>query len=75
MSKTELQNTKIELAKFILNSHDESLISRIKEVIEGETEDFWFDLDDYQKKEIEISRSQIKNGQTEDWETLKLRLS
>ncbi len=75
MSKTELQKTKIELAKFILNSSDESLISRIKGVIENESVDFWLDLDDFQKKEIEMSRFQIKNGQTEDWESVKQRLS
>jgi hypothetical protein len=71
----DLKSTKIELAQFILNSKNAALIQKINDFIKSESNDFWIDLTDNQKQEIEISRKQIQNGETEDWDSLRLRLN
>lgn len=70
-----LQSTKIELAQIILNSQNEKLINKVKALIKSEEQDFWLDLTETQKEELEISRNQIKNGQVEEWQSLKKRIS
>ena len=74
MSNSELQATKIELAQFILGSKNLNLIEKIQAIVRSETKDFWLELSDEEKKEVATSRSQIENGETEDWDSLKLRL-
>ena len=72
--KTNLQTTKIELAKLILGSDDAFLIHKIQEVIRAEDNDFWFELSEEQKNEIAISRDQIDSGATQEWDALKKKL-
>ena len=52
----------------------ERLFSQYK-VTDEERTDFWLDLSDDQKAEIEISRKQVKNGETEDWGSIIKRVS
>lgn len=70
----DIQTTKIELARFILDSQNADLISKIRELIQAEQEDFWFELSNEQKEEIAISREQMRRGETQDWEALKKKL-
>tara|TARA_B110000285_G_C14747742_1_gene433767 strand:+ start:83 stop:313 length:231 start_codon:yes stop_codon:yes gene_type:complete len=71
----DLKSTKIELAQFILNSKNAALIQKINDFIKSESNDFWTELSDSQKQEVEISRKQILNGETENWESLRNRLN
>jgi len=71
----DLKSTKIELAQFILNSKNATLIQKINDFIKSESNDFWTELSDIQKQELEISRKQILNGETENWESLRTRLN
>ena len=52
----------------------ERLFSQYK-VTDEERTDFWLDLSDEQKAEVEISRKQVKNGETEDWGSIIKRVS
>ena len=63
------------MAKFILNSKNAALIQKINDFIKSESNDFWTELSDSQKQEVEISRKQILNGETENWESLRNRLN
>ena len=74
MTEIDLKSTKIELAEFILRTKNATLIQRIKEFVLAEETDFWLELTKDQKEEIKLGRQQIKDGNTESWDSLKLRL-
>jgi hypothetical protein len=59
----DLQTSKIELAKLILNIESPNLISKIKELITKESSDFWTTLSDSEKEEIYFGLDQLKKGQ------------
>lgn len=65
---------KIELAKRILETESADLLEKLLQVFKNEDKDFADLLSDQEKKEIEISRRQIDNGETESWESIKKRL-
>lgn len=66
---------KIELTRLILETDNPDLLIRILKDLKKEKTDFWLDLTDDQKAEVEISRNQVKNGETEDWESIIKRVS
>ncbi len=59
----DLQTSKIELAKLILNIENPMLISKLKELITRETSDFWTSLTDSEKEEINFGLEQLDKGQ------------
>ena len=71
----DLQSSKIELIKLILNVENESLINKLKDVLKSEKRDFWSELSDNQKAEIDLGIKQIKEGKTEDWNDFLKRIS
>jgi len=71
----DIKALKIELVKQILESESKELLDKIYAALKREEKDFWMDLSDDQKKEVEIGRRQVKNGETEDWESVLARLS
>ena len=58
----DLQASKLELVKMIVNINSQKLIDRMMEVIQSEEEDFWFELSEIEKREIEIGISQLDAG-------------
>ncbi len=70
-----IQSLKIELVKHILETESQELLDKILSTIKREQPDFWLELSEEQKAEIEISRKQIKNGETESWESVYKRLA
>jgi len=71
----DIQALKIELVKQILESESKELLDKIYATLKREEKDFWLELSDDQKKEVEMGRRQVKNGETEDWESVLERLS
>lgn len=59
----DLQTSKIELAKLILNIESPLLISKLKDLITKETSDFWTTLTDSEKEEINFGIEQLDRGQ------------
>ena len=59
----DLQTSKIELAKLILNIESPNLISKIKDLITKESSDFWLSLTDSEKEEIIFGIDQLDKGQ------------
>jgi len=57
-----LQAEKIELAKRLLETEDESVLLQIKEVFESHDKDFWNDLPEHVKAGIERGRQQAAEG-------------
>jgi len=71
----DTKTLKIELTRLILETEDPDLLNRILKDLKKEKTDFWLDLSDDQKAEVEISREQIKKGETEDWDSIIKRVS
>ncbi|WP_103665189.1 hypothetical protein [Gracilimonas amylolytica] len=71
----DTKTLKIELTRLILETESHDLLNRILKELKKEKSDFWLDLTEEQKDEIEISRKQVKNGETEDWESIIKRVS
>ena len=71
----DIQALKLELVKQILESESKELLDKIYATLKKEQKDFWLEMSDEQQEEIEIARKQIKNGETEDWESVLKRLS
>ena len=53
-----------KLVNAILKTHSEKLIRDLYSVLEKEENDFWLDLTEDQKKEVELGLDQIKKGET-----------
>ena len=58
----DIQSSKIELAKLILNIESPDLIIKIKKLLTKETGDFWFTLSDSEKEEIKFGINQLDKG-------------
>jgi hypothetical protein len=71
----DTKTLKIELTRLILETENPELLNRVFNDLKKERTDFWQDLSDDQKAEVEISRKQIKNGETEDWDSIIKRVS
>lgn len=71
----DIQALKAELVKQILAKHSKELLDRMWNLVKREEKDFWLELTDAQKREIEIGLEQIENGQTEDWDDLMKRMA
>lgn len=66
----DIQAEKIELVKLLLNTHNPSVISAVKSLLNKEsTTDFWDDLSEGQKDEIHQADIEIKNGKTADFKS------
>lgn len=71
----DLKALKLELLKHILQSESQELLDKLLKTIKKEEKDFYTELSEEQKQELEVARNQIKNGQVEDWEAVYLRIS
>jgi hypothetical protein len=71
----DIQALKLELVKQILESESKELLDKVYSTFKREEKDFWLEMTDDQKQEVEIGRRQVKNGETEEWQTVLERLS
>ena len=58
----DVQTEKIELARRLLETDDQSVLLQIKEVLESNSKDFWNDLPEHVKAGIERGRKQAAEG-------------
>ncbi len=58
----DIQSSKIELAKLILNIESPDLIIKIKKLLTKETGDFWLTLSDSEKEKIKFGINQLDKG-------------
>jgi hypothetical protein len=59
----DLQAEKIESAKMLLDTEDETLIQQIRALFKIRKKDFWEELPEYVKQGVQKSRQQTKDGQ------------
>ncbi|NQY09109.1 MAG: hypothetical protein HRT71_06280 [Flavobacteriales bacterium] len=60
----DLQTTKIELAKLILDLENPSIVKKIVNLLKAEQTDFWDDLSKAEKEEIGLGIRQLNAGQS-----------
>ena len=58
----DIQNSKIELAKLVLNIESPALIVKIKNLLTKESSDFWLTLSESEKQEINFGINQLNKG-------------
>ena len=58
----DIQTSKIELAKMILSLENPAIVNKIISLIESEQSDFYSELSDLDKKEIQIGIKQLDSG-------------
>lgn len=71
----DIQSSKIELAKLILNIESPALLDKIKGLLTKETSDFWLTLSDSEKEEIQFGIEQLDKGQRTSVEDFLKRVS
>lgn len=69
----DIQATKIELAKQLLETENPSLIEDIKKVFAKylTKKDFWDELSNDQKASIERGLDDVENDRTVSWDSIK----
>lgn len=65
----DIQRTKIELIKEILNIDTPELIEKVVHLLKKEKKDFWDDLSASQQEEINKADLEIVNEETTDYDT------
>ena len=59
----DLQSTKLELVKLIVNLDNQKIIEKLIKTIKQERGDFWDDLSNDEKDEIRLGLKQLDEGQ------------
>lgn len=59
----DLKAEKIELAKMLLDTQDETLVQQIRALFKIREKDIWDELPEHVKKGINKSRKQAQNGE------------
>lgn len=64
-----IQAEKLELVRMILDTDNPGLLTAIKRIfLHSEKKDFWMELSEEQKKEIQLGIEDIDNGNIVDFE-------
>jgi len=58
----DIQTSKLELVKLIINIDNEKLIDKLLKVLKSEKEDFWLELTAQEKEAIKIGIKQLDAG-------------
>ncbi len=71
----DIQTSKIELAKLILNIENKSVLEKIINVLKTEQSDFWNELSKAEKVEIKMGIEQLDSGKRTSVEDFLRRVS
>ncbi|WP_366185197.1 hypothetical protein [Flavobacterium ovatum] len=63
----DIQLEKLEIIKQLLETNDETIIESIKKVFKREKKDFWEELNENQKEEIQFSLQEAEEGKYSDF--------
>ncbi|CAD0003578.1 hypothetical protein [Flavobacterium chungangense] len=59
----DIQLEKLELIKLLADTEDPTILKSIRKIFKKEQKDWWDDLTDQQKEEIEEGERQIERGE------------
>lgn len=58
-----IEATKLELMHLLLQTQKETLLAKVKKVFEEEQVDWWDDMDEEERKEVETGLAQADKGE------------
>ena len=67
----DIEATKLELIQLVLQTQKKSVLEQVKSVFEAQSGDWWDDLTDQDKKEIELGLQDLENENVVDHEQVK----
>ena len=70
----DIQTAKLELVRRILELDNTEIVNKLFQTLNQEKSDFWLDLTESQKEEVELGLKQVEEGKTEDWDDFLIRL-
>ncbi len=70
-----IQTSKIELVKMILNIENDKFIEKITEFVQKEKVDFWSELSLSEQKEIEKGIKELNNGKRVEFNDFLKKIS
>lgn len=70
----DIQTSKLELMKMILDIEDSSMINKIRKMISREKNDFYDNFSEDEKLEIQYGIDQLDRGESISWEELRKKL-
>ena len=59
----DFQDIKLELIRLIIAIENKTILSKLLSVLRSESDDFWLELSESEKQEIQFGISQLDNGQ------------
>lgn len=59
----DLHASKLELVRLIMNIDNQNVINKLIKALKSKDEDFWLELTNEEKKEIELGIKQLDSGQ------------
>ena len=59
----DIQSSKLELVRLIINSNNEKLIENLLKMLKSEQKDFWSELSESEKEEIRLGIKQLDEGE------------
>lgn len=71
----DMQTTKIELVKAILNIDNKEIIQKISYLLKGENVDFWDELNTSQQNEIKKGIEELNNGERVSYSNFLQKIS
>ena len=71
----DIQASKIELVKLIINLDNKKIIDKVLNILKTEQEDFWLELSPQEKKEIKMGIKQLDAGQRISWDDFLSKVS
>jgi len=71
----DIKALKLELVRQILATESKVLLDKMLKTLKKEERDFWAELSEDQKVEVEIARKQLEKGEFEDWDVVYKRLT
>lgn len=67
----DIKATKLDLMQLLLQINEESVLKRVKSILEEESSDWWDELSDEEKEDIALGLQDVENGDMVDYEEVK----
>jgi len=71
----DIQTTKLELLKIILENENAEFISRVADFVKKEKKDFWNELSLSEQEEIKKGMEELNNGKRVSYESFLKKIS
>ncbi|GGE99983.1 hypothetical protein [Flavobacterium limi] len=69
----DIQLEKLELIKMLADTEDPAIIKSIRKILKKEKKDWWDDLTDAQKEDLELSMQEFERGEVVSYESILKR--